>query len=216
MEVLIAASSTALILGLSFGASACMLSCIPTLGMTILTEQGGSHSTMRLAARFNAGRWLGYSILGVVSSAIGASITQGINAQHAGWVFGSLLVFSGLMLWRRAARFSCGKHGKKADSIFKGSMFGMGLGMSLTPCAPLAAVCASAAASGSVGAGLLLGASFGLGAIIPAQLALGYGLGAAGQQIRTQLSMQAGRLGCIGGSAMILMGAAVMGGMLQL
>ncbi|MDQ7011558.1 MAG: sulfite exporter TauE/SafE family protein, partial [Mariprofundaceae bacterium] len=201
---------------LSFGASACMFSCIPTLGMAILTEQGGSYATMKLAARFNAGRWLGYSILGMVSGAIGVSITQGINSRHAGWIFGLLLIFSGLMLWRRSGRFACGKHEKKEDGMFKGSMFGMGLGMSLTPCVPLAAVCASAAASGSVWAGLLLGASFGLGAIIPAQLALGYGLGAAGQQIRAQLSMQAGRLGRIGGSTMMLIGVAVMGGMLQL
>ncbi|MDQ6963532.1 MAG: sulfite exporter TauE/SafE family protein [Mariprofundales bacterium] len=216
MDLLLAAASTALVLGLSFGASACMLSCVPTLGVALLSEQGGSHATMRLAARFNAGRWLGYSLLGVVSSAIGASITQGINSRHAGWVFGALLVFSGLMLWRRSARFACSHHGKKQNAIFKGSMFGMGLGMSITPCVPLAAVCASAATSGSIWAGWLLGASFGLGAVIPAQLALGYGLGAANRQIRMQLTMQAERLGRIAGSAIVMMGAAVMGGVLQL
>ena len=216
MEILAVASLTALVLGLSFGASACMLSCIPTLGMALLSEHGGASSTMKLAARFNAGRWLGYSILGAISAAIGASITQGINAQHAGWVFGTLLVFAGLMLWRRSSRFSCGKHGKKEEGMFKGSMFGMGLGMSLTPCVPLAAVCASAAASGSVGAGFMLGASFGLGAVIPAQLALGYGLGAASQQMRMQLSMQAGRLGRIGGSVMMLIGGGVLFGLIQL
>ncbi|RMH60574.1 MAG: sulfite exporter TauE/SafE family protein [Zetaproteobacteria bacterium] len=207
---------TAWVLGLSFGASACMLSCIPTLGVALLAEDGGSRSTMELAARFNAGRWLGYSLLGLVSGGIGASIIQGLNGEHAAWLFGAMLIFSGLMLWRRGASSACGRHGRQKDSMFKGSMFGLGLGMSLTPCVPLTAVCASAAATGSLLGGWALGASFGFGAVLPAQLALGYGLGAAGQQVRRQLAAHASQLGRVAGALLVVLGVGAMVGLVRL
>jgi len=210
----LAAPLTALVLGLSFGASACMLSCIPTLGVALLAQDGGSKSTARLAIRFNAGRWLGYTLLGMVSGGIGVSILLGLNPTHAAWLFGVALLFSGLALWHKGRAVGCGNHGKQ--NLFRGSMFDLGLGMSLTPCVPLAAVCASAAATGSTWGGGLLGASFGLGAIIPAQLALGYGLGAAGSQIRSQLVLHASQLSRIAGGILILVGAGTIAGMIHL
>lgn len=204
----------ALALGLSFGASACMLSCIPTLGVALLAEEGGALATGRLAARFNAGRWLGYSLLGGVSGGIGASITQGLNPRHAAWLFGAVLILAGASLWRRSRASACARH--VASDWFRGNLFGMGLGMSLTPCVPLGAVCASAAASGVAWKGALLGAMFGLGAVIPAQLVLGYGLGAAGQQLRMQLSRRAPVLNRLASIVLLGLGLGTFAGVLRL
>ena len=213
MEMLVGGLTASLLLGLSFGASACLLSCMPTLGVSLLSQQG---STVGLAWRFNAGRWLGYSLLGLVSGAIGVTITEGLDDRHAGWLLGSLLIVSGLLLWRRNGGPGCGKHGKGHDAMFKGSMFGMGFGMSLTPCVPLAGVCVAAAASGSPWSGWLLGAAFGTGAVLPAQLLLGYGLSSAGVQLRSQLSKRAPQISRIGGSVLMLTGIGIMGGFVRL
>jgi len=155
-------------------------------------------------------------LLGMVSDGIGVKITDGLDSQHAGWLLGASLMLAGLLLWQRGVSSSCGKHGKKYDFMFRGSMFDMGLGMSLTPCIPLAGVCVAAAASGSLWTGWLLGAAFGLGAVIPAQLLLGYGLSSAGAQLRSQLSRKAPQMGRIGGTILLLTGKGVMTGLIRL
>lgn len=213
MEMMFGGLAASMLLGLSFGASACIISCMPTLGVSLLSQQG---STVGLAWRFTAGRWLGYSMLGMISGGIGVTITEGLDSQQAGRLLGALLIASGLLLWRKNRSISCGKHGKGHDAMFKGSMFGMGLGMSLTPCIPLAGVCVAAAASGSLWSGWLLGAAFGVGAVLPAQLLLGYGLSSAGAQLRLQLSKKAPQIGRIGGTVLLLTGAGVMGGLIRL
>ena len=215
MEMLFGGLTASLMLGLSFGASACLISCMPTLGVAAMTQQGSS-SSIGLAWRFNSGRWLGYSLLGLISGGVGVKITDGLNSQHAGWVLGGLLMLAGLLLWRRSKISACGKHGKKQDDVFRGSIFGMGLGMSLTPCIPLAGVCVAAAASGSMWAGWLLGAAFGLGAVLPAQLLLGYGLNSAGAQFRAQLTRKAPQISRLGGTILLITGAGVMSGLIRL
>ncbi|MDQ6962963.1 MAG: sulfite exporter TauE/SafE family protein [Mariprofundaceae bacterium] len=215
-ETILASTPAILLLGLSFGASACMLACIPTLGVALLSHNHENTSSKALAARFNAGRFFGYSLLGLISGSIGASITQGLNPDHAAWIFGALLIFSGLLLWKRTTSMGCTKKTSSHGSLFKGSMFSMGLGMSLTPCLPLASVCAAAASTGSPWFGLLLGATFALGAIIPAQLLLGYGLNSASIQFRQQLSLRAPQLSRLGGGLLILTGLSVFIGFIQL
>ena len=213
MEALVGGVTASMLLGLSFGASACLLSCMPTLGVSLLSQEG---STVGLAWRFTAGRWLGYSMLGLASGAIGVTITEGLDERQAGWLLGALLIASGLLLWGRNGGPGCGKHGKGHDAMFKGSMFGMGFGMSLTPCVPLAGVCVAAAATGSPWSGWLLGAAFGIGAVLPAQLLLGYGLSSAGVQLRAQLAKKAPQLSRIGGGILLATGAGVMGGLIRL
>jgi len=216
VELLLSSLPASFVIGLSFGASACMFACVPTLGVALLGGGDGGLSTQKMAVRFNGGRLFGYSLLGLVSGSLGATVTQLVADEHASLLFGALLLFAGVMLWRRGSARSCSSHNKRNDALFRGSMFGMGLGMSLTPCVPLAGVCAAAAATGSPWLGWLLGLAFGLGAIIPAQLFLGYGLGAAGQQLRAQLTNHAARLSRIASGVLLLVGAGVMGGLLKL
>ena len=213
MDMVFGGVAASMLLGLSFGASACIISCMPTLGVSLLSQQG---STVGLAWRFTAGRWLGYSMLGMISGGIGVTITEGLDGEDAGRLLGALLIVSGLLLWRKNRSIACGKHGKNHDAMFKGSMFGIGFGMSLTPCIPLAGVCVAAAASGSLWTGWLLGAAFGVGAVLPAQLLFGYGLSSAGAQLRAQLSKKAPQIGRIGGTILLLTGAGVMGGLIRL
>jgi thiol:disulfide interchange protein DsbD len=68
-----------------------------------------------------------------------------------------------------------------------GGLFLMGVGMALSPCAPLGIVLFSAAMSGNALGGLLLGLSFGLGAIVIPALFYGIGLAYMGTQLREQL-----------------------------
>jgi len=78
----------------------------------------------------------------------------------------------------------------KAESqrvLLPGGLFLMGIGMALSPCAPLGIVLFSASLSGSAAGGLLLGMSFGLGAIVIPSVAYGIGMAYLGTQLREQL-----------------------------
>lgn len=77
--------------------------------------------------------------------------------------------------------------GNGTRMLLPGGLFLMGIGMTLSPCAPLGVVLFSASMSGSAGGGLLLGLSFGLGAIVIPALFFGIGMAYLGTQLRAQL-----------------------------
>jgi sulfite exporter TauE/SafE len=83
----------------------------------------------------------------------------------------------------------------------------MGAGMALSPCAPLSGILIAAAASGDAVIGALLGASFGVGALVGPSLAYGLGLAYFGQQLRQQLKSWLPRLEGLTALLFILIGA---------
>jgi uncharacterized protein len=76
---------------------------------------------------------------------------------------------------------------KSPQMLLPGGLFLMGIGMALSPCAPLGLVLFSASMTGSAAGGLLLGLSFGLGAIVIPAIAYGIGMAYLGTQLREQL-----------------------------
>lgn len=77
--------------------------------------------------------------------------------------------------------------GSLVHSLLPGGLFLMGLSMTLTPCAPMGVVLFSAAAMASAGHGLLLGLTFGLGAIVVPSIVFGIGAAYLGRELRAQL-----------------------------
>jgi len=77
--------------------------------------------------------------------------------------------------------------GNGTRTLMPGGLFLMGIGMALSPCAPLGLVLFSASMTGSAAGGLLLGLSFGLGAIVIPAIAYGIGMAYLGTQLREQL-----------------------------
>jgi cytochrome c biogenesis protein CcdA len=79
------------------------------------------------------------------------------------------------------------EEGSLVHSLLPGGLFLMGLSMTLTPCAPMGVVLFSAAAMASAGHGLLLGLTFGLGAIVVPSIVFGIGAAYLGRELRAQL-----------------------------
>ena len=88
-----------------------------------------------------------------------------------------------------------------------GGLYLMGIGMALTPCAPLGIVLFSAAALGGVGTGLSLGLSFGLGAVTVPSLFFGIGVSFLTRQLRQQLQSWLPRIEWACALLLILVGA---------
>jgi len=194
------------IIGLSFGAGACMFTCIPTLGVMLLSQDIDAKEVSRQTWRFNAGRIVAYATLTSISGLAGASLAGLLDVAYANWIFASMLLVSAVILWRKGKVAGCSGGARKQ---VRAGLFGIGFAMGLRPCAPLAGVMAAAAATGSVATGMLLGLSFGAGAVVVPQLVFGVGLGMAGGEIRTQFIGRQQQFARAGSSVLAIVGIGV-------
>jgi len=201
------------LLGLSLGGGACMLTCVPTLGSVMLAQPLSPRSAHAMTMRFNFGRLVGYMLLTGASGGIGVSIAAGMDVRHADWLLGAMLLLSAWLLWRSVPQQPCKRHQQGA---MMGGLFGMGLGVSLKPCAPLSGVLATAAVSGSVLQGLVLGLVFGLGGALLPQLVFGHALGHAGSHVRAQMGRVTMYMRPAGVTILALLGVGVMNGWVEM
>ena len=181
---------TVFVLGLVFGMGPCTITCMPFLGPVFLAKTGGLNQSWKIIVPFSLGRLSSYTTLGIFSALAGASIQKMINMAIVAGLLGSATIAVGtLILWRSYYRKSgCGSHGKRAtlqdNPLLPSGLFFMGVGMAATPCLPLSTVMLTAATTGSGISGLLLGISFGVGAVIVPALAFGVGMAYFGQRLR--------------------------------
>ena len=82
MELLFSSIVATFVIGLSFGAGACMFTCIPTLGVMLLSQDIDAKEVARQTWRFNAGRMSAYSLLASVSGFVGASLVGLLDVAH--------------------------------------------------------------------------------------------------------------------------------------
>jgi len=206
MEVVISSMLATFMIGLSFGAGACMFTCIPTLGVMLMSQDLSPKETALQTWRFNVGRMSAYALLAAVSGFIGASLVGLLEAGQANIIFAVMMLFSAAILWRKGKQGLCTGGQRK---YLRAGLFGMGFSMGLRPCVPLAAVMTTAATTGSATTGLLLGLSFGFGAILIPQLLFGFGLGHAGKEIRSQLRGSQQLLSRVGATVIAFVGVGV-------
>lgn len=186
----------ALSLGLLYGLGPCLVSCMPYLAPVFLARDVGLRNSWHVVLPLAIGRLAGYSAMGLAAGIAGRAFTDGVSAPTLRLLVGSAAVMVGLaLLWRRpvcsAARRAVPlrRFDVRAEPrpLLPGGLLLMGIGMALTPCAPMGVVIVSAATSASAAQGLLLGAAFGLGAIVVPSLVFGIGAAYMGQRLREEL-----------------------------
>lgn len=181
---------TVFIIGLVFGIGPCTITCLPYLGPVFLSKEGGIKDSWKIILPFSMGRMSSYSALGALSGYAGASIEKMIHTPLIAWLLGGATVSVGLLIFWRSYRnkSACGshlnKHKLQDNPFLPGGLFFMGVGMAATPCAPLATIMLTAAATASAFSGFLLGFCFGIGAVLVPALVFGIGMAYFGQRIR--------------------------------
>ena len=207
----------AMVLGLVFGMSACTIACLPYLAPVFLSMDGGIRQSWRVLLPFSLGRLSGYAGLamaaGIAGHYLGAQVD---DAGHVRVLVGLAAMMVGVALWlRRPADEACRTRGevplrhreaKPVRTLMPGGLFLLGIGMTLTPCAPLGVVLFSAAVAGSGWHGLVLGLGFGLGAILIPSLIYGIGAAHLGARLRQQLRHHRRTLTRVSGALLILTG----------
>ena len=186
-------------LGFAYGMGPCLISCLPFLGPVFLASDGGIGKPWKIILPLSLGRLTAYSTFGLIVGMLGHYVKDTIATDTIRMVIGCAVLMMGLALLLRKSGNTCGSAQEQSAPLRRmdkagnqrvllpGGLFLMGIGMALSPCAPLGIVLFSASLSGSAAGGLLLGMSFGLGAIVIPSVAYGIGMAYLGTQLREQL-----------------------------
>jgi sulfite exporter TauE/SafE len=199
LEIVVGAPMAA-VLGFAYGMGPCLVSCAPFLGPVFLSSDGGIRNSWRIILPLSLGRLTAYVLFGAVAGEMGRFVKVGMAASSVHGIVGTAALLMGLaLLWRKRGASGCLADGpgtgwrplQRIDgtgrTMMPWALYMMGVGMALSPCAPLGIVLFSAAVAGSAGSGALLGVSFGLGAIIVPAIVYGIGMAYLGVQLRRQL-----------------------------
>jgi thiol:disulfide interchange protein DsbD len=186
-------------LGFAYGMGPCLVSCAPFLAPVFLASDGGVRKSWQIILPLSLGRLVAYSTFGALVGMAGHYLKGQIAADSIRLVVGCAVLMMGLALLFRKTDKCCAparpqnatiKRIDRLDAprmLMPGGLFLMGIGMALSPCAPLGVVLFSASMSGGAAEGLLLGLSFGLGAILIPALAYGVGMAYMSARLREQL-----------------------------
>jgi sulfite exporter TauE/SafE len=195
----------ALLLGLSFGAGPCNVACLPYLGPVFTTSDNGIKGAWRTLLPFSLGRISGYTLLAGAAGWAGLWVEDMIAGPWVRWLLGGATILVALsIVWRRHSRgcpAACAttqnvtldnrQPQEKTNRVrngLPGSLYLMGLGMALNPCAPLTTIILASATSASIVAGASLGIGFALGAVAIPTLIFAFGVAHFGHQIRLHLA----------------------------
>ena len=210
----------AMTLGLAFGMGPCLLACLPYLGPVFLNSDGGVRQSWHILLPLSLGRLTAYGGFGFLAGLAGQLVSE-VGDSPVRLVLGcATLMVGGALLLRGRRSTACAAHASAGQatisftplaaaprSLMPGGLYLMGIGMALTPCAPLGMVLISAAVAGSGLHGLALGLGFGAGAIFVPSLAYGIGAAYFGSRLREQLGPWRHRIEFASAALLMLSGA---------
>ena len=178
------------LIGLSYGATACLLSCMPFLSPILLANSRSVSHAMAVVLPFSIGRVVSYILMATLASVSMLQIKSIIdNPAIAQVILGSATMIIAVVMFYRTYSDNhssgCSSHETKSATSIAG-YFTMGLAISLNPCAPIMTLIAAAANSSSMSNAAFMGLSFGLGAIGATLLFYGFLISSVAREIVSQ------------------------------
>lgn len=159
------------IIGLSYGATACMFSCMPFLSPLLVSNSTNTKQALGIILPFSLGRIFSYIIIAIVAYLSSVWVKQMLDDNQVfSVILGLSTISMGIYLLYKSFKSasSCGHSAPliKKPKLNKLGFFTIGATMSINPCAPIIALLAVAANSSSIYNSIGLGLFFGLGAVI--------------------------------------------------
>ncbi len=155
------------IVALAYGATACMLSCMPILSPILLANSATRQESLRVLLPITLGRISGYITLSLAAYA-GASMIKSFIADKEimGYLLGSVTLILAVRLWFSLKASSCCTTSHPRTPQGSIALFATGGLLSMSLCAPVITMMALSAASHSLAWAIAYGAVFGLGATL--------------------------------------------------
>jgi len=178
------------LIGLSYGATACMLSCMPFLSPILLANSRSIKHAMGVVLPFSIGRVISYILMAMLASVSMLQVKNIIdNPTISQTILGSATMIIAIVMFYRSYKESASHCSSTTPTTSKttiASYFTMGLAISLNPCAPIMTLIATAANSSSINNAAFMGLSFGLGAISASLLFYGFLISSIAREIIEQ------------------------------
>lgn len=158
------------VLGLSYGSTACMFSCMPFLTPLLINNSNSMKQSFGVVLPFSMGRVFTYTLISVFafSSAVFVKALLNDNTVFQ-MILGVFTIFMGSymlyeILYREKNSCSSSSVKKTPTSIL--GFFGIGALVSISPCIPLLTLITISANTTSYIQALGFGVAFGLGAVL--------------------------------------------------
>jgi len=159
------------IIGLSYGATACMFSCMPFLSPLLISNSNSTKEALGIILPFSLGRIFSYTFLAAIAFLSSAWVKQILDDNTLfSVILGVSTISMGLYLLYKSYKpaSSCSQSTPllKKPKLNKIGFFTIGATMSINPCAPILALLAVAVNSSTLFHAMGVGIFFGLGAVI--------------------------------------------------
>jgi cytochrome c biogenesis protein CcdA len=170
------------LLGLTYGATVCSLTCLPCLGTYLMGCGNGFRDGLIASMFFMLGKVASYTIFGGLAGLLGQVLTLTDGQQRI--IPGIALIGAALML----PFMSAGGCQQQQMAGKRTSLLLLGMATSLAPCPPLAAILLLAAREGACYTGAGYGFLYGTGLMLSPLLIAGGGLALIAKQIRLEFT----------------------------
>ncbi len=168
------------IIGVSYGSTACMFTCMPFLAPLLLNTGGGLRQSLGVVLPFSLGRIFAYTLIAVMALS-GAVFVRELLNDNALFqkILGLLTMATGLFLLYKASKTdkkSCSPSFLSRTLKPTGVVgyFAIGSLVSLNPCVPVLTLIALAANGQTALNAMGMGIFFGLGAVVVPVLFYGF------------------------------------------
>lgn len=209
------------IIGLSYGATACMFSCMPFLSPLLISNSKSTREALGVILPFSLGRIFSYTLIAIVAYLSSVWVKIMLNDNH---IFSIILGFSTIsmgiyLMYKSFSSTNSCAHSTpliKKPKLNRFGFFTIGATMSVNPCAPIMALLAVAANSNSIYNSIGLGLFFGLGAVIFSIIFYGFILSTVVKGMMVQFSSYKLLIERIAALLLIAVGVLVLNGVLVL
>ncbi|MDD3769879.1 MAG: sulfite exporter TauE/SafE family protein [Sulfuricurvum sp.] len=155
------------ILALSYGATACMFTCMPLLSPILLANSTTRQQSLKVLLPISLGRISGYIVLALIAYTSAYALKAYISDKTLmGYLLGTITIILSIRLWfsLRASVSCC--HTTKSTPANAFALFFTGVLLSMSICAPVVTMMTLSATSSSFLWAFTYGLTFGLGATL--------------------------------------------------
>ncbi|WP_345980949.1 sulfite exporter TauE/SafE family protein [Sulfurimonas sp. HSL3-2] len=210
------------IIGLSYGSTACMFSCMPFLSPLLVKNSNSIRESVSILIPFSLGRIFMYTVISVMALS-GAGLVKTVLNDNA--VFQSFLglftLSMGLFMFYRffkKEKVSCSANRSiSSNQIANGfGLFGIGVLVSINPCAPILTLITLSANSTSMPSAIGMGLSFGLGAVLVPFLFYGFFLSTVIRGLLVEFKTYAKAIEMMASLLLVIVGILIISGQIRL
>jgi len=209
------------LIGLSFGATACMFSCMPFLTPILIKSSNNIKESLGVMIPFSLGRVFTYTLIAIlafVSSQLVKDVLQ--NNEVLNYILGGVTIILGISMLYNSYKNNktCGVHKPitKEQKFSKMGFFGLGATISINLCTPVISLITISSSTTTIYSAIAFGIAFGVGAVLFTLLFYGFFFSTLIRGLLEQFTQYKKHVEILASLFLILVGILIISGNLSL